>query len=131
LGFLFLLDSLSRFFIGIKSELKARTNRYFISFLLAPAGEKGNINTSIGNLVKKGLSDKIQKALDVVRVVGNESVHPGQIDLRDNSNTTSKLFSLVNIISDTMIPQPKEIDALYDEVIPEGKKEAIERRDNS
>jgi len=88
-----------------------------------------NLNKDIGNLVKKGLSPKIQKALDLVRVVGNDSVHPGQIDLKDDPATVGKLFNLVNIIADTMISQPNEIDSLYDSLLSDGKKEAIEKRD--
>jgi hypothetical protein len=87
-----------------------------------------DLNKDIGSLVKKGLPDQIQKALDVVRVIGNESVHPGQIDLNDNPATTSKLFELVNIIADKMITEPKEIDKLFDG-LPEGKREAIQKRD--
>jgi len=87
-----------------------------------------DLNTDIGNLVKKGLSPKIQMALDVVRVIGNESVHPGQIDLNDDPAVTAKLFELVNIIADTMISHPKEIEKLYGS-LPEGKKAAIEKRD--
>jgi len=48
-------------------------------------GESGkDINADIGNLVKKGLSPLVQKALDTVRVVGNECVHPGTMDLKDD-----------------------------------------------
>jgi hypothetical protein len=54
----------------------------------------------------------LQQALDIVRVIGNESFHPGQIDLRDNRETATKLFQLVNIIADAMISRPKQIAAL-------------------
>ena len=48
-------------------------------------GEKGkDINTDIGNLVKKGLPIKVQESLDILRVIGNEAVHPGQLDLKDD-----------------------------------------------
>jgi hypothetical protein len=70
----------------------------------------------------------IQKALDIVRVIGNESVHPGQIDLNDDPAVTSKLFELVNFIATKMITEPKEIDRLF-EGLPPGKKEAIQKRD--
>jgi len=61
-------------------------------------------------------------------VIGNQSVHPGQIDLNDDSATTAKLFELVNFIADKMITEPNQIDKLFDG-LPDGKKEAIEKRD--
>lgn len=87
-----------------------------------------DLNKDIASLVKNGLPVRIQKALDVVRVIGNESVHPGQIDLNDDPTTTAKLFDLVNFIADKMITEPKEIDGLFDG-LPDGKKEAIQKRD--
>ena len=77
---------------------------------------------------EKGLPVGVQKALDIVRVIGNESVHPGQIDISDDPATTAKLFELVNIIASKMITEPKEIDKLFDG-LPDGKKAAIQKRD--
>ena len=104
--------------------------RLVLQKLCKHLGAKGeNINADIGWLVKdKGLSPKIQKALDIVRVIGNESVHPGELDLNDVPETTIKLFKLINLIVDEMITQPKGIDALFDE-LPEGAKNGIEKRD--
>jgi hypothetical protein len=68
--------------------------------------------------------------LDIVRVIGNESVHPGTIDLRDEPETAVQLAGLVNFIAEAMITQPKEIDKLYDS-LPESKREAIDRRDGT
>ena len=47
-----------------------------------------DINKNIGALVKRGLSQDVQQALDIVRVVGNKAVHPGQIafDVDDYAN---------------------------------------------
>jgi hypothetical protein len=74
------------------------------------------------------LSGIVQKALDIVRVIGNEAVHPGTIDLRDDRDTALKLFGLVNLIAEQMISNPKHVDAFY-ETIPPNKKAAIEKRD--
>lgn len=103
--------------------------RLAIQKLCQQLGEKGkSLNEDIGKLVKKGLAIKIQQSLDVVRVVGNESVHPGEIDLRDNKDTAYKLFELVNLIAETMITQPKEIDKLYKN-LPKKKLDGIKKRD--
>lgn len=104
--------------------------RLAIQKLCIYLGEPGkNINTDIGNLVAKGLPAKMQKALDSVRVVGNNAVHPGVIDLKDDIETARKLFAFVNIIADVMITQPNEIDKFYDETVPDDLKEAINKRD--
>lgn len=103
--------------------------RLSIQKLCKQLGEQGkNINDDIANLVQKGLPPTIQKALDIVRVIGNEAVHPGQIDLKDDKETASKLFDLINIIAQVMITQPKEIAALY-ETLPADKKAGIADRD--
>lgn len=79
-------------------------------------------------LVKGGFDPRAQKALDIVGVIGNESVHPGQIDLRDDPDTALELFKLVNLVAEIMISSPKHVDAMYSG-LPAGKREAIERRD--
>jgi hypothetical protein len=90
---------------------------------------KGDLNSKIGTLVSNGLDSKIQKALDAVRVIGNEAVHPGQIDLNDSPEIARQLFKLINLIGQRMITEPAEIDAIYDALPPE-KKAGIEARDN-
>ena len=92
--------------------------------------EGKDLNAKIGFLVSnKNLNPKIQKSLDLVRVIGNNAVHPGQIDLTDDQSTAEKLFRLVNIITKEMITEPQEVDALFDELIPEDNKVQIEKRD--
>lgn len=87
------------------------------------------IDNNIGELVKKGLSPSVQKALDIVRVVGNKAVHPGQIAFDvDDKETAIALMKLVNLITVRMISEPKEIDSMFEQ-LPEHVKESIEKRD--
>ena len=92
-------------------------------------GEKGkNIDDDIASLVKKGLNPRVQKSLDIVRVIGNEAVHPGVLDLKEDRDTAISLFGLINSIVDQMISQPKAVDDLYGK-LPPAKRKAIEERD--
>lgn len=91
-------------------------------------GSGDNINNDIASLVQNGLPPKIQRSLDIVRVIGNNAVHPGQIDT-DSPEVVGNLFVLINIIAETMITVPNQIDELYGD-LPEGALNAIERRDS-
>jgi predicted RNA-binding Zn-ribbon protein involved in translation (DUF1610 family) len=89
-----------------------------------------DINKNIGALVKKGLPQSVQQALDVVRVIGNKAVHPGAVSFDvDDKNTAIMLMRLLNIISERMITEPKEIESLY-EGLPESIKDSINKRDS-
>ena len=96
--------------------------------VIALGGSGDNLNEDIGNLVKKGLRADIQKALDVVRVVGNNAVHPGEINVEDNPVMALSLFKLTNLIAEDMITKPKEVSELFS-ALPEGAKDAIAKRD--
>ncbi len=102
--------------------------RLSIQILCQELGEQGkNINTDVGNLVKKGLPTIVQQSLDIVRVTGNDAVHPGQIDT-DNPETVGKLFDLINIIVEYMIALPKKVSGLY-QSLPQDKIKGIDNRD--
>jgi hypothetical protein len=104
--------------------------RLCIQKLCVHLGEPGkDLNADIGALVRRGLPQKIQQALDTVRVVGNGAVHPGELDLRDDLPTALRLLELINMIADVMITQPKRVEALYERVLTPGQKEQIAKRD--
>lgn len=103
--------------------------RLAIQKLMPDLGEKGkNINTDIKSLVAKGLPVEIQQALDFCRVVGNNAVHPGEINLNDSPEMGQHLFSMINFIIEDRIARPKQIAELYAQ-LPEPAREAIGKRD--
>lgn len=119
----------ARIILNLSPRGAAALLRLSIQKLCVFLGEKGkDINDDIASLVAKGLNPLVQKSLDVVRVIGNEAVHPGVINLKDDRDTATKLFDLVNIIADQMITQPKNVNKMY-ESLPDTKKEAIVKRD--
>lgn len=103
--------------------------RLALQKLMPHLGEKGkNLNEDIGNLVSKGISVEIQKALDSVRVIGNDAVHPGELDLKDDDSSAITLFHLINYIIETQISSKKKIDQIYS-YLPKNKVKGIENRD--
>lgn len=102
--------------------------RLAIQVLCKELGESGNnINSDIGNLVKKGLPEIVQQSLDVVRVTGNDAVHPGQIDT-DDKEIVGQLFDLINVIVEYMIALPKRVSGIYSS-LPSEKLNGINKRD--
>lgn len=86
------------------------------------------LDDKISDLVKRGLNQSVHRALDAVRVIGNEAVHPSQMDLNDNPKTAEALFKLVNVITEKMISEQKHVDEIYG-LLPPEKLAALERRD--
>ncbi len=97
--------------------------------LMPHLGEKGkHLNTDIASLVKRGLTPGVQQALDALRVIGNEAVHPGELRLKDDRQTALALFELLNFIVEQMITHPKELQGIYSR-LPESSRKAIAERD--
>jgi transcription elongation factor Elf1 len=95
--------------------------------------EKGlpgkDLNADIGILVRKGLPIQIQQSLDLVRVVGNNAVHPGQIVIEENKDHIEKFFGLVNLVVEVLIVQPARVSSMFDTLVPQGQKDQIAARD--
>ena len=120
----------ARAILGDSPRGAAALLRLCVQKICIHLGEKGkNIDDDIASLVTKGLNPLVQKSLDTVRVIGNEAVHPGVIDLDDDRDTASQLLILINSIADQMISHPKKIEELYGK-LPISKREAIEKRDS-
>ena len=92
--------------------------------------EGSSINDYIGYLVANDkISPRIQRALDAVRITGNNSVHPGRMDMDDNREMAEGLFTLLNEIVDEAIARDKRIDSFY-EKLPSDDLEGVENRDD-
>ena len=105
--------------------------RLAVQTLMPHFGTKGkDLDDDIGQLVEQGLRVGIQKALDSLRVIGNDAVHPGVLDLKDDVETATALFDALNMIVEDMITRPKAIEELYS-MLPETKKEHIRERDST
>jgi hypothetical protein len=103
--------------------------RLGMQVLCKELGEKGiDLDEDIKNLVSKGLPKIVQQSLDIVRVTGNNAVHPGQIDTED-PDVVSNLLDLLNIIVEYMIALPKRVSGLYS-TLPSNAPDTIKRRDS-
>lgn len=104
--------------------------RLCVQKLMIELGEPGdNLNADIASQVRKGLDAEVQQALDVVRVIGNNAIHPGQIDLKDDKATALALFDLVNMIVERRIATPERLKTLFAN-LPTTALQQIERRDS-
>jgi len=105
--------------------------RLVVQKLCAELGQPGqNINEDIRALVRAGLPVDAQQALDILRVTGNNAVHPGEMDLEGDPSLVAASFDLVNFIVDQQITQKKRIASLF-AALPAGAQAAIARRDAS
>lgn len=120
----------ARLVLSLSPRSAAALLRLAIEKLCLHLGAEGkDINAQIGWLVReRRLDPMVQQALDIVRVVGNEAVHPGTLDLRDKPHDVGMLFSMVNEIAEELITRPKRVLEAYKR-LPESKRKGIEQRD--
>lgn len=104
--------------------------RLCLQKLCAHLGATGdNINNDIQFLYDEfGLGRRVRDSMDILRVVGNNAVHPGEINLDDNREISLGLFRIINFIIDKAISEPAHVDSIFAQ-LPESAREAIERRD--
>lgn len=92
-------------------------------------GKQGrNLNRDIGDLVLSGLSTQTQRALDVVRIIGNRAVHPSEIFDDDSESVARYIFDLVNSIVDDLFGKEKKLQQAY-LALPQELRDEIDKRD--
>lgn len=94
---------------------------------LGASGE--DINSDIQFLYDEyGLGRQVRDSMDILRIVGNNAVHPGEINIEDNQQMSLGIFRIINFIIDKAISEPSHIDSIFSQ-LPGSAREAIERRD--
>ncbi|AMA55758.1 DUF4145 domain-containing protein [Bradyrhizobium sp. CCGE-LA001] len=107
----------------------AALSRLIVQKLMSHFGGQGkDINSNIAHLVKNGLEPEIQMALDIVRVTGNNAVHPGELALKEDVGTALALLQLINLVVERRIATQKRIQEMFRN-LPPGALEAIKKRD--
>ncbi|WP_018754206.1 DUF4145 domain-containing protein [Paenibacillus terrigena] len=89
--------------------------------------DKMDINDAIKALVNEGLPEIVQQALDSLRVIGNQAVHAGKIDLKDDKDTAQSLFHLLNYVVEDRITRNNLVNKLYSS-LPESIRDSINKR---
>ena len=116
--------------LSISPRAAAALLRLGLQILLGAVGGDGkNINNDIKKIVELGIEPETQKALDVLRVFGNNGAHPGEIKLDEDTGLVNKMYGLMNYVTDRLITQKNQINELF-EGLPEGIKDQIEARDS-
>ncbi len=120
----------ARGIVDISPRAASALLRLVLQKLMITLGEEGkNINEDVGNLVEKGLPVEVRQALDSCRIVDNNAVHPGEIEINDTPEIAYNLFNIINFIIEDRISRPMHIQSLFFAQLPEGVKKAVEKRD--
>jgi hypothetical protein len=114
---------------GVSHRGAAALLRLCLQKLLGEIGGTGkHIDNDIKALVKNGLDPHVQQALDVIRVTGNNAVHPLDMSPEDLESYVPVMFEMINMIVEERIARPRKIAERF-AGLPEKARQAIERRD--
>jgi hypothetical protein len=82
---------------------------------------KGRLVDKLDKMRESGLLEGVWEALEAVRVVGNDAVHPGSIRLGDKREFADILFELMNFVADSIISRREAAKRLH-ALLPETKR---------
>lgn len=115
--------------VDLSPKASAALLRLAIQNLMPLIGANiGKLDKDIAKLVSEGLPQEIQQALDFCRVIGNNAVHPNELNLDDTPEMAHAMFEMINFIVEEKIAKPKRVKELFSR-LPTGAIEAIEKRD--
>lgn len=90
---------------------------------------KGTLFARAGSLVSEMSSLHGRQAVDIVRVFGNESIHPGKMEANDIAENAERMFDAINLIVEEVYDRPARFSQLFEKLSPSQRRE-IERRDS-
>lgn len=100
--------------------------------ITSDADAKTSLDKGIGQLVSEGLPKRFERMLDSVRIIGDKSVHPSNLDfssLKNSKDLSLNLLCMVNLLAQYEYSDKKAFDNIYD-TLDDGQKEHIDYRDN-
>ncbi|MGP6203906.1 DUF4145 domain-containing protein [Microbacterium sp. F2] len=107
--------------------------------IVAPTSSRAKLDTRIAEL-KPRVSSSLGELLDVVRFLGNESLHADEdgsnelvfmyLDEAHDAGISELLFDAINDLVDELIARPAQTRELWQK-LPEGVRAAIERKKRS
>lgn len=102
--------------------------RLCLQVLLTEAKIKGKtIDQQIQNLIKSGEDPMNVLCMDICRILGNECVHPGIIDLNEEGDIAILFFEFINMTATRLFTAKRQVQEVYQK-LPEGARKALEVR---
>lgn len=81
-----------------------------------------NLSKKLDRLIQKGtLPEPVIQAMDSIRLIGNDAIHPGKIQWDEPQEIALLLFELMNMIVEETITKPNKVRHLYS-LLPESRK---------
>jgi hypothetical protein len=95
-------------------------------YLLNCSDKSIRLKKLLEDLRPNGLTDALYRMLHACRIVGNDSVHPGEMDPEDAKLIVNHSFDVINEMVDLLIGKPKRQAELWNK-IPESKRCEVEQ----
>lgn len=102
--------------------------RLCLQVLLTEAKIEGKtIDLQIQNLIKSGEDPMNVLCMDICRILGNECVHPGIINLNEEGDIATLFFEFINMTTTRLFTAKRQVQEVYQK-LPEGARKALEAR---
>ncbi|MEZ6186143.1 MAG: DUF4145 domain-containing protein [Planctomycetota bacterium] len=93
-----------------------------------PNSPTSTIDQKIAELKVKGVHEDVIRTADLIRLYGNDAVHPSEIKFDEDPSIADELFSAINLFVDETVGRQKRLER-HRALIPEDKRKVAEERD--